>query len=214
MSVLIDELIKKSGTAITNGLNVPGMAEPLLNYGYSSEVLQSGLALHEKANALNINQKKEDGEQMAATVALNDSIVTANGVYMPFVKVARVAFRNDVNMQIKLDLIGKRKRSQGGFLGQTKVFYTNLLADEAGLTRMKVFGQTREKLENGFQLIHIVEDNIAKRKKEMGEAQDATALRDKAVDDLQEWYSDYIEIARLALDGQPQYLEMLGIIEP
>ena len=135
-------------------------------------------------------------------------------VYIPHLKVARIAFRNDTKRWVQLELNGKRKNSQSGLLGQYKVFYNNMLTDDAALAKMAEYGQTREKIETGFQLILDVERKLALRKKEMGEAQDATKARDMAIDELQEWYSDYIEIARLALNDQPQYLEMLGIVSP
>jgi hypothetical protein len=47
--------------------------------------------------------------------------------------------------------------------------------------------------------------------KEKGEAQAATEARDKALDNLQEWMSDYIAVARIALEDEPQLMEMLGI---
>ncbi|WP_289053924.1 hypothetical protein [Carboxylicivirga marina] len=214
MNKFIDELISKSGVAISNGKDQPPLAKLLLEYGYTPERLATGEGLWSKASSLNIAQHKENGEQLAATKALNRSIDAAHAVYMPHLKVARVAFRDDVTYWTQLALKGKRKKSQSGWLGQTKVFYTNLLADEVALEKMAVFGQTREKLEAGHQLVLVAEENLAIRKKEMGEAQDATKARDKAIDELQDWYSDYIEIARLALAEQPQYLEMMGIISP
>lgn len=214
MSKFIDELISKSGVAINNGKNQPALAALLLEYGYTPERLATGESLWSVANSLNNTQQKENGEQLAATEALNQSIEAANAVYIPHLKVARIVFRDDINYWAQLALKGKRKQSLSGWLGQTKVFYTNVLNDEPALEKMAIFGQTREKLEAAWQLVLKVEENLAIRKKEMGEAQDATKARDKAIDDLQEWYSDYIEIARLALSGQPQYLEMMGIISP
>ncbi|TRX61483.1 hypothetical protein [Carboxylicivirga sp. M1479] len=214
MSKFIDELISKSGVAINNGKNQPALAALLLEYGYTPERMAVGESLWSTANSLNKTQQKENGEQLAATETLNKSIEAANAVYIPHLKVARIAFRDDIKYWTQLALKGKRKQSISGWLGQTNVLYTNLLNDENALGKMSEFGQTREKLEVGHQLVTKVEENLATRKKEMGEAQDATKARDKAIDDLQDWYSDYIEIARLALAGQPQYLEMMGIISP
>lgn len=45
------------------------------------------------------------------------------------------------------------------------------------------------------------------------ETQAATQARDEALDDLQEWMGDFVSIARIALEDQPQYIEMLGIVE-
>lgn len=214
MSKKIDELITQSGVSIQNGINQPEIAASLLEFGYTPERMVAGENFHHEADKLNIVHKKEDGEQQAATKELNEAIDAANKAYMPHLKVARIVFRNDTSRWVKLALGGERKKSQSGWLGQTKLFYTNLLADADAMSKMAEYGQTNEKLETASSLVLAVENTLANRKKEMGEAQNATKARDKAVDELQEWYSDYIEIARLALADQPQYLEMLGIISP
>ena len=45
------------------------------------------------------------------------------------------------------------------------------------------------------------------------EAQAATEKRDKALDALQEWLSDYLEIAKVGLEPEPQLLEALGVLQ-
>jgi len=63
-------------------------------------------------------------------------------------------------------------------------------------------------------LVQAVAEANAVQEKEKGEAQEATKLRDAALDDLDQWMSDFIAIARLALEERPQYLEKLGVVEP
>jgi len=41
-----------------------------------------------------------------------------------------------------------------------------------------------------------------------------TQERDEAIDKLDDRLSDFIAIARVALEKKPQYLEKLGIVEP
>ena len=66
----------------------------------------------------------------------------------------------------------------------------------------------------GQQLVNDAEAAYAKQRKELGEAQDATEERDAAADSLPNWFSDYVGIARVALEDKPQYLEIMGIVEP
>jgi hypothetical protein len=110
-------------------------------------------------------------------------------------------------------LAGERKESQSGLLAQLNQFYTNLSGNTEWLEKMAGYGITAEKLAAAKALALEAEEALNRQKVEMGEAQDATLRRDRAADTLQEWYSDFIAIARIALEDNPQYLEMLGIVK-
>ncbi|MEM0941615.1 MAG: hypothetical protein AAF600_19240 [Bacteroidota bacterium] len=47
----------------------------------------------------------------------------------------------------------------------------------------------------------------------MGEAQQFTVTRDEALDHLDEWMAEFKELAKIALEDQPQLLEVLGILQ-
>ena len=111
-----------------------------------------------------------------------------------------------------LGLWGERKESVSGWPVQVNQFYTNMLGNQNWLGAMANYGITTEKLMAGEALVIQVKTALSSQKIEMGEAQEATRTRDKAADTLQAWYSDFIAIARIALEDKPQYLEMLGIV--
>ena len=79
---------------------------------------------------------------------------------------------------------------------------------------MAAFGMTQAKLEAGKKLLAETETANAAQEKEKGKAQQATLERDNAVEQLEEWLSDFISIARIALEEKPQLLEKLGVVEP
>ncbi len=200
--------------AITNAMNNEPIKASLAGYGYDETKLSTGLALYENAARLQDTQKKEYGEQFAATDALNLARVEANKLYMTHVKVARIALKGDRNAEESLQLKGMRKESLSGWLKQAKAFYANALSTESILASLANYGITRENLEEGKAKIDIVENSYNSQLKEKGEAQDATQKRDEAFDDLQDWMTDFIAIARIALAEQSQYLEALAIVEP
>jgi hypothetical protein len=73
-------------------------------------------------------------------------------------------------------------------------------------------GLTREKLEEGYKLVQEFQTRANKKSVEATEAQKATMLRNEAMEELDQWISDYIAIWRIALEDDPQELEQLGIV--
>ncbi|MBN2349111.1 MAG: hypothetical protein JXJ22_09755 [Bacteroidales bacterium] len=214
MSKTIENLLVKANVAIYNGIENPELAEILAQYGYDANRINEGRELCDETEKLHQKQVMEYGEQYDATREMEEARLKANLVYMKHVKIARVALKNKVGDWDKLQLNGKRKKSFSGWLAEAGLFYTNVLSDKMLVEQMQEYGITGEKLMEGQQLVNDAEAAYAKQRKELGEAQDATIERDEAVDKLQYWYSDYIEIARVALEDKPQYLEIMGIVEP
>ncbi len=208
----IESKLLFANSVITNA-GKPQLAEPLASYGYDETRLQEGSQLLANAETLQAAQKREYGEQYAATDALDAARTTANGFYMPHVKIARVALAKDRGLWESLLLTGDRAQSDSGWLKQAKTFYTNAIASPDVQEKMGKYNITLEKLQEGQAAVKDVELKLAAQLKEKGEAQQATVDRDFAFDDLQEWMSEFIAIAHIALEDKPQHLEMLGIVQ-
>ena len=200
--------------AIDNAISDNEVKTLITEFGYDDTRLNEGKALLDRANQLQQAQQKEYGDQFEATGSLNDVWDKAEKEYMRFVKVARIVFKTEHALYQKLDLGGHRKRTLSGWVAQAKQFYLNALSDTTVLEKMAAYGMTQAKIETGKTLLEETETANAAQKKEKGEAQQATLERDNAVDNLEDWFSDFIAIARIALEEKPQLLEKLGIVEP
>ncbi len=209
----IEDRLLAAQIAIHNALDDESLQSYLTPYSYDREKLEAGRALYEATLEAQKIQQAEYGDQYDATDRLNRLWEEANAAYMHYVKVARVAFRDQRGVMSRLDLHGRRKRATAGWIVQTRQFYEGLLADDDLLARMAEFSITQAKLEAGRAQVDAVEEANRVQAKERGEAQDATLARDVALDALDAWMSDFIAIARLALEERPQYLEKLGGVE-
>ena len=212
VSQTIDSRLLAANIAIQNSLNDADIKDALALFGYDETRLNDGQSLYTTAVDKVQKQKKEYGEQYAATDALNSSMESANLEYMRHVKIARIAFKDNRAVFQALGLNGDRKRSVSGWLSQVKQFYANAQADTAVQEGLNRFGITLEKLQAASQLVNQVETAYAVQNKEMGEAQQATLDRDNALDSLDEWLSDFFAIARIALEDRPQLLEKIGLL--
>ncbi len=210
----IDSRLLTSRVAIENGQANTTIAALLADYGYNGTKMNEGQTLLEDAESKQAAQKKEYGEQFAATDQLDAAMSTANKTYMRHVKIARIAFKSERGIQSALQLTGRRRQTYSGWLQQARVFYENAIADANIKSALAGFGITQTALQDASDLVEQVGTKLASQLKEKGEAQEATKSRDEALEALLDWRSDYFSIARIALEEEPQLLEVLGIVEP
>ena len=206
----IDARLLAAQVAIDNALGDSGILTALTTYGYNTTKINAGKTLLTSAQELFNKQKVEYGEQYEASEKVEKAWDEADKAYMKAIKVARVALKDNVKAQASLMLSGERKRTLSGWLEQADAFYTNLIKDTDLMNKMSEYGYNATKLNNELALVKSVKDVNLEQEKEKGEAQDATKKRDAKMDELDRWMSDFKEIAFVALDENPQWLEKLG----
>ena len=209
----IDTFLSEAQVAIDNALNNPQILEHLKDFGYNNSRIQQGKKLYNIAAAAQLAQTMESGDQISATDSVKATWATAKKTYIRLIKISRIAFKRSSGVATQLDLGGKRKESLSGWLAQANQFYANALANKTILSGFKEFGITEQKLKAGLAEVKAVEAANLAQEKEKGEAQAATQKRDAAMDELQDWLSDYLGIAKIALEENPQLLEGLGILQ-
>ncbi len=189
----------------------PEVLNVLASVGYTEERLNGYLNKVTEIETLTQKQKKEYGEQYAKTNDFEQKRAEINKIYKKDLALARIFFKNDVQATATLELSGNRKNAYGSWHKQVSNFYAQLLANNNFLTKMQPVGVTQEKINDITQQLNAVETLKEEQKKEMGEAQKATEVRDNAFDELYPHYSELIEFAKVLLADE-QLLESLGIV--
>lgn len=208
----IDGNLLFAQNAINNATNNEAIALALAEFGFDADRITEGRTLLNQAQILITAQIKEYGEQFAATDDMYEAHAEANASYMKHLKIARIALRGNRGAAESMMLNGDRSQSYSGWLNQSKAFYVNGLNTSEVLEAMARFGITKEKLEAGQALVITAEKKLTDQLKEKGEAQQATIERDSVLEELNRFINDLIGISKIALEGKPQYLEMLGVV--
>ncbi len=210
--VNIDQYLESVHTALTNLQGDTELITPMTAFGYNAAKVGSIAALHDVAYTAHLTQKTEYAEQYGATAAYNTAREAAHTTYMRHLALARIVYKNNVTRSHQLGLHGDRKNSYAEWKVQADQFYNAALADAAIQTDLSAFGVMLATLQEAKALIDAADGAWHTQKKEAGEAQEATQLRDEALDKLQDAYSDMIAVARVAFADDAQKLERMGIV--
>jgi len=208
----IDGKLAASQLALANAASNAEIGAHLAAFGYDAARIAEGQALYDTAQAVQVAQKQEYGEKYAASQAFETAWQTANQTYIQWVKIARVTFDNNPHAATALGIAGRRKPTYPGWLEQAQQFYLAALTNEDFQTGLARFGVTLQKLQDGKALVDAVVSAKQAQGTETAEAQQATQARNAALEALDAWMSDFIAIARIALEGT-QLSEALGILE-
>jgi hypothetical protein len=195
---------------VSNSLEIQTRMIP---FGYTPEKIAHGVGLLNKAKNLTASQVGSYGDQYSATDEVDRKWAESYAAYMVTVKVTRVVFKDRPDLLAKFRVTGRRNKSLSGWLNDARIMYANILDTPEALTALAQYGYGAEKLAAEFAAVDEVENLHSKRLAEKGEAQQSTVERDRAIDELCNWYSDFRAIARIALYDAPQLLEALGIVK-
>lgn len=193
--------------AISNSLADSEIQSLVAAYGYPASRLNEGQALYDAAFAAVTAQKSAAGAQKQATQELALAEASARDAYQALAKVARAIFQNDKGRLTALGLNGTTPIATAAFLASAASLFENAGA----ATDLEDYGYTAERLESEREKIAAY--NLANQKQEAakGAAQQATSLQDAALTTLEAWRAQYVKIARVALRGNKQLLEKIGV---
>jgi hypothetical protein len=215
MSILLfrhmtpEELVAFARTALQNALATPDLLAALDGFNFGTARLTPALALVDTAETFMAAFAKEYSEQYQATAALDAGWKAAHVPYDTHRRLAKLLLRNNPQKQKSLLLHESLPRALPGWLAQATTFYLNALGDATLLAGFATYNITQAILEAGQTAVQHVAALNAAQEKEKAEAQASTKTRDAALEALNDFITEFAEIAQLALPAN-QLREALG----
>nr|WKN38412.1 hypothetical protein K4G66_06820 [Tunicatimonas sp. TK19036] len=195
--------------AIDNALNTPEIMEQLEIYGYDVKKLKKSQEMRRAIDGLVIQQEDAHLAAKDATRILNEVRQQADTMFGSHLAIARIAFKDDHTFWNALKLGQARERNLADWLVQIHRFYNRVVVVA---NVMEKYNVPQKELIETRKLIGQIGNLQRLQKKARGQAQIATQAKNKALNEMHIWMRRFLRIAKIALDENPQQLEMLGIV--
>lgn len=195
--------------AIENAMNHKLIQKRLAAYSYDRKKLLEGKALSEEAQMLQSLQEDKYVQQYQQIDAFREQMTEVDERYRKHRLFAKLALGDRRSAMKQLKLQGKQKTDIMGRLEDLSIFYL-LIGQYA--EQMNRFNITREELEQTQAMVDAAHSLYRQRLHGKGDAQHATQQRDIKRRELRQWMSQFKKAARLALNDEPQLMEVLGVL--
>jgi hypothetical protein len=199
------------GNAIENALNHSEIKPRLEELGFDETKVNEGQALlttaKEKYNA-NIIDADETGE---ARKAFESKQAEMNTVFAKQRKIAKAVYRNDAEMKARLRVDESIPSGYPKWQNLLHHFYTAVNSNPSTIAALGTLRVSADDLTAAASLLQEVENAKAAYDREMAEDQTATAQKNAAIEALTDWMDDFYEVAKIAMEDEPQLLELLGM---
>ena len=208
--VSAEELIAKMKIAFTNAKD-PDLLSELETVGITDAMLDANLAEITNLENLSQIQKREYGEQYAETDRFNLKKAEIDALFTRHRNLAKIAFKGDRQANTTLGIDAGRKQAFAAWFQQVSNFYAQILANPDFKTKAETVNIKETDILAMRTSLEEISEVKNSQKKETGEAQKATDIRDSAIDVLYPKYTQLIAFAKV-LFPDDQTLEKLGII--
>lgn len=198
----------ESTIALTNAQRSAEILQSLTKHGANEYTIRQLEAQLQDMQDLEHQYDDTMAEAKGATQTLYAVREQGNKLYGEHVLLARVAFRNNPVWLEKMELVGPRQKALPAWIRQASSFYRHAPAVKETLVAFQV--PTKEVTEMNKLLARMVELR-ALQVDLKGRAQVISQQKKRTQATLRREMARFYRIARIALDEEPQYLEVLGL---
>lgn len=185
----------------------------LTAYNYDGSTIETGLNVHTIAAELESRQILIHGEFENTGKEFQSLYKTARIQFSDYRKLIDLEFDSSEDNPLRAlanDCI--YEKGKFAWIKKAKEYYQYVLKSDSIISRISIYGLTRQRIENALNNITAVEDTKAKYLRLKGDAEEAVRSRNHALRELETWMKKLISVCRIAFKDRPQFLEKLGIL--
>ena len=194
-----------------NSVSDETIKNAVCNFGYTEKRMAEGKRMFEDLDAIENEHTLKNDEKTSLYRKKKLKQNEVNRSYMKYLKIARIAFGDNIEAREALMLDGSRERTYKKWVFQVSVFCNNLLDNAEYWPELERYGVNKDHIKKlKSELLDLMELSD-KGAKVTGLVKMLTQKKKKQTLKVQSWISDYIKIARIALEDAPDNLQKLGI---
>lgn len=203
----VDAVSNLMRVATENRHIVSAMAE----VGFSGQKLQEGSLLYD--DFLSVVNKHEGVTRHKKLVneQRNQLHRSLKKEYMRAVKIARIAFHDQPDLLASMSLDGERARIMDLWVMQVEKLARHLKGDGSSMAVLQGYGITPEFVVSLDQQRQRLVDLSEKKSSMEEELAALTRQKKTSMVKFQRWVSDYVKIARIRFESEPEQLRFLGL---
>ncbi|WP_462317248.1 PQLLE family protein [Marinilabilia sp.] len=204
-----ENFVDKVDNVLGQSLSDQNLVSSLSSFGYGLKEMEQGRELLEMLRQIDQEQEAAQRRRKQLNKEKNELYREIQRRYMRIVKIGRIVFDDDVMARGALGLDGPREKQFDDWYRQVYMFCKNLLAEEKWMKSLSNYGVKKLDLKNILVDLEKLEELNTRFEHAKTLSKEMTQKKRKQLLLLQDWLSDYLKIARLALEEKPQLLEKL-----
>ncbi|MFW5701138.1 MAG: hypothetical protein ACOCWM_05550 [Cyclobacteriaceae bacterium] len=204
-----ENFVNKVDDLLGQSLSDQGLVSSMSSFGYGLREMEEGRELLEVVRQ--IDQEQEGAMERRKQLNQERGLLQKDlqKRYMRIVKLGRIVFDENEMARKALGLDGPREKMFDDWYRQVYMFCRNLIAEKNWLNALKSYGVKRQDLDNILLDLEKLEELNTRFEHAKEISKEMTRKKKKHLLILQDWLSDYLKIARLALEEKPQLLNKL-----
>lgn len=204
-----ENFVNKVDDVLGQSLSDQGLVSSMSSFGYGLKQMEQGRELLEAVRQIDQEQEAAQERRKELNRQRGELYKDLQKRYMRIVKLGRIVFDDNELAGKTLGLDGPREKQFDEWYRQVYMFCKNLIAETSWLDALTSFGVKRNDLDNILEDLEKLEELNTRFEHAKNLSKEMTRKKKKKVMVLQDWLSDYIKIARMALEEKPQLLNKL-----